>query len=109
MWGEAVKLDLDEKDHRTDAKNISDTNTTRMVSTPAIYSRAPKKTQCDIVAISTLRDFQYEQKTLPKSKQLDGLLKEVRGECISEARKAAFGCKFSNCLRVDLKTKAMRE
>ena len=36
MWGKAGKLDLDEKDHRKDAKNIPDTNTTRMVSTPAI-------------------------------------------------------------------------
>jgi len=70
---------------------------------------APTKTQRDIVATSTLRDIQYEQKTLPKSKQLDGLLKVITVESISEARKAAFGCKFSNCLRVDLKTNAMRE
>ena len=36
MWVEAVKLDLDEKYHRKDAENNFDTNTTRMVSTPAI-------------------------------------------------------------------------
>jgi len=36
MGGEAVKLDLDEKDHREDAENISDKNTTRMFSKPRI-------------------------------------------------------------------------
>jgi len=30
-------------------------------------------------------------------------------EGVSEARKAAFGSRLSNCLRVDLKTNAMRE
>jgi len=70
---------------------------------------APTKTQSDIVVTSTLRDIQYEQKTLPKPKRPDGLLKEVKVEGLSEARKAAFGCKLSNCLKVDLETNAMRE
>jgi len=70
---------------------------------------APAKTQSDIVASGTLRDIQYEQKTFPKPQRLDGLLEEVTVEGVSEARKAAFGCKPSNCLRVDLETHAMRE
>jgi len=69
----------------------------------------PAKTQSDIVATSTLRDTQYEQKTFPKPQRLDGLLKEVTVEGVSEATKAAFGCKFSNCLRIDLETHVMRE
>ena len=68
---------------------------------------APAKTQSDIVATSTLRDIQYEQKSFPKLQRLDGLLKEVKVECVSEARKAEFSCKISNCLSVDLETHAM--
>jgi len=67
------------------------------------------KIQSDIVATCTLRDIQYEQKTFPKPQRLDGLLKEVTVEGVSEARKAAFGCKLSKSLRVDLETHAMRE
>jgi len=70
---------------------------------------APAKTQSDIVATSTLRDIQYEQKTLPKPKRLDALLKEVTVESVSEARKAALSCKHSNCPRVDRETNAIRE
>jgi len=69
---------------------------------------APRKTQSDIEATSTLRYIQYEQKTLSKPKRLDGLLKEVTEDGVSEAGKAAFGCKLSNRLRVDLETNAMR-
>jgi len=61
------------------------------------------------VATSTLRDIQYEQKTFPKPKRLDAVLKEVAVEGVSEARKVAFGCRISNCLRLDLETHAMRE
>jgi len=70
---------------------------------------ATAKAQSDIVATSTVRDIQYEQKTFPKPKRLDGLPKEVTVEGVSEARKAAFGCKLSNCLRVDLETRAVGE
>jgi len=69
----------------------------------------PAKTQSDIVATSTLRDIQYEQKSFSQPQRLDGLLKQVKVECVSGALKAAFGCKYSNCLRVDLESHAMRE
>jgi len=56
---------------------------------------ATAKIQSEILATSTLRDIQYEQKTFPKPQRLDGLLKEVKVEGVSDARKAAFGCKLS--------------
>ena len=52
------------------------------------FSLWPPQRHSDIVATSTLRDTQYEKKTLPKPKRLDGLFKEVTVEGISEARKA---------------------
>ena len=61
------------------------------------------------MATSTLRVIQYEQKTFPKPKRLDRLPKEVTMEGVSEARKAAFGCRLTNCLRLDLETHGMRE
>jgi len=54
------------------------------------YCATNRKVAGSVVATSALRGVQYEEKTHPKLKRLDGLLKKVTVEGVLEAKKAVF-------------------
>jgi len=69
---------------------------------------APTKHRATLWLLSRYVTFSMNRKNSLNLND-DGLLRDVTVEVVSEARKAAFGCKLSNCLRVDLETHTVRD